>query len=126
MPDRAPRLCGRGHLVPYGAQCDCERKAEAARKARFDLKRPNSSQRGYTGRWERTSKAFLRLHPYCRKCRKPLDLDAPRAAVVDHIKPHRGDQTLFWDKTNWQPLCTPCHSGAKQREERSALRKEDQ
>jgi 5-methylcytosine-specific restriction endonuclease McrA len=110
--------------MPYGVQCACERKAAAERKARFDKKRPNSSQRGYTGRWERESKAFLRHNPYCQNCKTHLDLDTPRAAVVDHIKPHRGDQTLFWDKANWQGLCTPCHSGAKQREERSALRKE--
>ncbi|MCG8990866.1 HNH endonuclease [Laribacter hongkongensis] len=40
------------------------------------------------------------------------------ATVVDHITPHRGDQRLFWDSSNWQPLCASCHSGAKQREER--------
>jgi hypothetical protein len=31
------------------------------------------------------------------------------ATVVDHIVPHRGDRRLFWDKTNWQPLCKRCH-----------------
>jgi 5-methylcytosine-specific restriction protein A len=30
--------------------------------------------------------------------------------LVDHIKDHRGDMTLFWDSAgNWQPLCKPCH-----------------
>lgn len=32
-----------------------------------------------------------------------------RATVVDHIKPHRGDQRLFWDEDNWQALCKECH-----------------
>jgi 5-methylcytosine-specific restriction endonuclease McrA len=32
-------------------------------------------------------------------------MDAPTATIVDHIKPHRGDQNLFWDQTNWQALC---------------------
>jgi 5-methylcytosine-specific restriction protein A len=32
------------------------------------------------------------------------------ATDVDHIKPHKGDMTLFWDRTNWQSLCGPCHS----------------
>lgn len=32
-----------------------------------------------------------------------------QATVVDHIVPHRGDQKLFWDESNWQPLCKPCH-----------------
>jgi shikimate kinase len=40
------------------------------------------------------------------------------ATVVDHIKPHRGDQALFWDKNNWQPLCTHCHASLKQSAER--------
>ena len=31
------------------------------------------------------------------------------AAVVDHVLPHRGDWSLFWDESNWQPLCKPCH-----------------
>ena len=41
------------------------------------------------------------------------------ATVVDHIIPHRGDKTLFWDETNWQSLCKTCHDGAKQAEEKN-------
>jgi len=33
-----------------------------------------------------------------------------KAVVVDHITPHRGNETLFWDKVNWQGLCLSCHS----------------
>ncbi len=40
------------------------------------------------------------------------------ATVVDHIKPHRGDQKLFWDTANWQALCKPCHDSHKQQIER--------
>jgi 5-methylcytosine-specific restriction protein A len=32
------------------------------------------------------------------------------AADLDHIIPHKGDMTLFWDPTNWQGLCKGCHS----------------
>ena len=39
------------------------------------------------------------------------------ARVVDHIRPHRGDVELFWDRSNWQPLCKPCHDRVKQSEE---------
>lgn len=124
MAMRAPRLCGCGQRVPFGARCACQRKRDAERKARFDKTRPSSSQRGYTGKWDRASRAFLRRWPYCARCGEELDLDTPRAAVVDHITPHKGDQDLFWNQDNWQRLCTPCHSGAKQREERRALRKE--
>jgi 5-methylcytosine-specific restriction protein A len=31
------------------------------------------------------------------------------ATVVDHIKPHKGDKLLFWQRANWQPLWKPCH-----------------
>ncbi|WP_274631209.1 HNH endonuclease [Arvimicrobium flavum] len=37
--------------------------------------------------------------------------------VVDHIFPHRGDEALFWDRSNWQPLCHDDHDIVKQREE---------
>lgn len=35
--------------------------------------------------------------------------------VADHIRPHRGDEALFWDRGNLQCLCKPCHDGGKQR-----------
>lgn len=38
--------------------------------------------------------------------------------LVDHVTPHRGDKVLFWNWNDWQALCTRCHSGAKQRQER--------
>ncbi|WP_430395093.1 HNH endonuclease signature motif containing protein [Enterovirga aerilata] len=40
------------------------------------------------------------------------------ATVVDHVVPHRGDQALFWDPSNWQPLCREHHDRDKQRQER--------
>jgi 5-methylcytosine-specific restriction protein A len=30
------------------------------------------------------------------------------AYQVDHVVPHRGDQLLFWDRSNWQSLCRSC------------------
>lgn len=41
--------------------------------------------------------------------------------VCDHIKPHRGDERLFWDEANLQALCRGCHDNAKQREEQASL-----
>ncbi|GAB1379927.1 HNH endonuclease [Pararhodobacter aggregans] len=113
MPSRAPRLCGCGNTVPHGTRCACEVKRARERGARHDRARPNSSQRGYTSAWEKARKAFLRRHPRCAMCSAP-------ATVVDHRIPHRGDQRLFWDQDNWQPLCAHHHNGAKQRMERRA------
>ncbi|WP_093359201.1 HNH endonuclease [Tropicimonas isoalkanivorans] len=119
MPSKPPRICACGHRVAAGVRCPCERKRAAERNARHDRKRPNSSQRGYTGTWEKARLAFLAEHPRCRRCGGPADL-------VDHITPHKGDPARFWDRTNWQALCTHCHSGAKQREERRLTRRPKQ
>ena len=61
----------------------------------------SAAKRGYG------SKAYLREHPLCEICKR--NGKYVQAAVVDHVKPHRGDSKLFWDKSNWQSLCKPCH-----------------
>ena len=43
------------------------------------------------------------------------------ASVVDHIKPHKGNRGLFWDRNNWQPLCKMHHDSTKAREESSGI-----
>lgn len=49
-----------------------------------------------------------------------MEADTSRL-VCDHIKPHRGDERLFWDRANLQTLCKPCHDSLKQVEEQSSL-----
>ena len=58
----------------------------------------------------------MREHPLCVMCQGEGRLTA--ATVVDHVKPHRGDLVLFWDRANWQGLCKLHHDAAKGREER--------
>jgi 5-methylcytosine-specific restriction endonuclease McrA len=43
-----------------------------------------------------------------------------RLRIADHVRPHRGDRTLFFDPKNVQTLCKPCHDKVKQAEERAA------
>lgn len=74
-----------------------------------------SSQRGYGYKWQKAREQFLREHPLCLMCQAQGRVEA--ATVVDHITPHRGDQSLFWRRSNWQPLCATHHSRDKQREE---------
>ena len=107
---RPPHLCTCGRIVAHGTRCQCQQKQDRARKARFDQKRPSARARGYTREWDTARLEYLGRHPDCRTCGKP-------ASLVDHITPHKGDPVLFWDRTNWQPLCTPCHSRTKQRQE---------
>ena len=73
-----------------------------------DKMRGGADARGYNAEWRRARKAFLQLHPLCVECMKRGVLTP--ATVVDHIMPHRGDQRLFWDESNWQSLCATCHN----------------
>ena len=88
-------------LVPSGAKyCDVHRPMhpEAVRSA---------SARGYGKAWQRESRRFLQSNPLCAECMRQGRF--VKATIVDHITPHRGDTNLFWDRSNWQPLCKPCH-----------------
>ena len=69
--------------------------------------RENAAARGYDKRWQRARALFLKRHPLCAECQRQNRITP--ATVVDHIIPHRGDETLFWDMANWQPLCKACH-----------------
>lgn len=71
--------------------------------------RPTSTQRGYGYRWQKASKAFLARHPFAADYFGEHNGRVFRAEVVDHIIPHRGDMTLFWDPNNWQGLTKADH-----------------
>ncbi|MET4634984.1 HNH endonuclease [Kaistia defluvii] len=76
------------------------------------MPRPSARERGYTHRWDKARATYLMHHPLCVMCIKQGLVTA--AKVVDHIIPHKGNQTLFWDTTNWQSLCQPHHDRDKQ------------
>ena len=72
--------------------------------------RASASKRGYSAAWEKARKGFLAKHPRCECPEHAGKPDAPRATVVDHHKPHKGDKALFWDSSNWRALAASCHS----------------
>lgn len=72
-----------------------------------DADRPSAAKRGYGRRWQAARKTYLMSNQLCVKC-KENNKYIP-ATVVDHITPHKGDQSLFWDQDNWQALCKQCH-----------------
>lgn len=102
MPVRAPRICSCGKVVPAGQRCACQRaKAKA-----YDASRGTAAQRGYTGSWRKASAAFLAL-PGNERC----SCGCGRVAnMVDHHKAHKGDQSLFWDRSNWRAMNVACNS----------------
>jgi 5-methylcytosine-specific restriction enzyme A len=67
----------------------------------------SASRRGYNSLWCTRRERFLLDHPLCAECRTAGQITS--ATVVDHIIPHKGDQKLFWDESNWQALYKPCH-----------------
>ncbi len=73
-----------------------------------DRLRGGADARGYDARWRTARKRFLQTHPLCAECMKENSITP--ATVVDHIIPHRGDQSLFWDESNWQGLCERHHN----------------
>lgn len=68
------------------------------------------------GGWRRAARAYLRAHPFCVVCRAAQRITL--ATEVDHVIPHEGDVVRFWDRSNWQALCSTCH-GRKTKRERS-------
>jgi 5-methylcytosine-specific restriction enzyme A len=71
--------------------------------------RPNFRRRGYTAEWDRARAAFLLENPYCANPFRDHHAFM-LATVVNHKTPHKGNIVIFWDKSQWEPLCTRCHS----------------
>ena len=76
-------------------------------------------KRMYDHRWRTYRAKFLKSHPFCVMCAQ--EGRRTRATVIDHIKPHKGDEVLFWDVSNHQPLCKLHHDSVKARHERSGV-----
>lgn len=75
-----------------------------------------------TARWRKLRLRVLLRDLYT--CQMPsCGRIEPRTSqlVCDHVKPHRGDEALFWDENNLQTLCKTCHDTLKQREEQGSL-----
>ena len=69
-------------------------------------------------RWRKLSTDFRIAHPFCEYCHDP-------SQCVDHKKPHKGNESLFFDESNLQALCFPCHNSVKFRIELGQVPGED-
>lgn len=77
-----------------------------------------------TARWQRLRAAVIKRDALtCQRTGVVLigKHPAPDSPVVDHIRPHRGDATLFWDPDNLQTVSKRWHDSEKQRQERLGL-----
>ena len=100
-PKRPCRYPGCPNLCDKGVYCSQHMQFSS------DRMRGGAESRGYDARWRKARTAFLQRNPLCNECMKRGKITP--ATVVDHIIPLRGDRKLFWDESNWQPLCKCCH-----------------
>jgi 5-methylcytosine-specific restriction protein A len=106
MPQRMQKPCAHHGCPSLTRERYCPDHAKQEQQ-RYERQRGSARQRGYTSRWEKARTSYLRSHPLCVECEKEGIVTA--AIVVDHIKPHKGNQALFWDTSNWQSLCKHHH-----------------
>ena len=108
MPSAPPQACPCGGSKINGT---CDRCGPKERQ------RKHAAARGYDYRWQKARATYLRQHPLCSECQW-YGLVEP-AYCVDHKRPHKGNDQLFWDTDNWQALCEKCHNTKTCREEES-------
>ena len=112
MPSASPKTCSRpgcGGLVRGGTCGVC------GPKVRTESDRGSAAKRGYGRRWRKLRLMYLSANPLCVECEKKGTIRS--ANILDHIIPHKGDFTLFWDTSNFQALCKSCHDSKTIRED---------
>lgn len=106
MPRRPKRPCkypGCPELTE-GNYCEAHQKEMGSETNRRDRPYRHLYK---TKHWQQLRKQVLNHQPLCVECLKVKRITP--ATVVDHIKPHKGDEKLFYDINNLQPLCKSCH-----------------
>ena len=93
-----------------GALVESGHCAACATRGRGVTARKTAAERGYNGRWRKYRRGYLNEHPFCADPYGRHGEVLVLATDLDHITPHRGNQRLFWDPNNHQPLCKCCHS----------------
>lgn len=83
-------------------------KNKKAKKNHGNQGRRTAADRGYDRQWQTARVRFLRSNPLCADCASRDRI--VMATRVDHDQAHRGDMALFWDQSNWRPMCEICHN----------------
>lgn len=65
-------------------------------------------------RWREKALAQFAAHSLCSRC--STDHRPVAASVANHVIPHKGNETLFWEG-ELESVCAPCHDGAIRSEE---------
>lgn len=106
MPTRCARACACGAIATIRGQCPtCA--------ARMERRRSEEAGRQWyqTPRWRQLRALVLKEAGHVCQCEACAQTGRATAAnTVDHIRPHRGDPALFWNRRNLQAMSAECHS----------------
>ncbi|TCZ76167.1 HNH endonuclease [Paenibacillus albiflavus] len=105
MPSKPKRPCS----IPGCRELTTERYCDGHKHLANQRYASKEYQYLYGRRWAKYSKQFIIQHPLCMcdECKQAV-IPLP-SEVTDHIVPHKGDITLFWDPRNHQALNKQCH-----------------
>ena len=110
-PFKAKHPCSYPGCPEITAERFCQKHEDLAKERlrEYDKERDQTEERQWihSPRWRKASRMFLDEHPLCAQCERHGKTTG--AFLVDHIVPHEGNYDLFWDESNWQSLCNPCH-----------------
>lgn len=76
--------------------------------------RGTATARGYDSAWRRLRAAYAAAHHWCEDCEAKGE--RVPVAIVDHVRPHRGDDVLRLDWNNLRSLCRSHHQSKTTRE----------
>lgn len=62
----------------------------------------------YGHKWRKARAAYLAANPLCVECYRVGRLTP--STEVDHIIAHKGNNDLFWSRSNWRAICKVCHN----------------
>src|SRR5689334_13909041 len=105
MPTAALRYCAtpRCPVKVQRGHCAQHSRVREQQRPNVDIRRLY-----HTAAWQALRLVVLQEEPFCMMCeaegRMTMNTD------VDHIRPHRGDVDLFWDRANLQGLCHTHHT----------------
>lgn len=106
-------LEGKPHCELHDAEARAKLKRQRA-KAKLSDEALAGAKLYASVAWRKLRKSYLKANPLCVDCADlGLVVDAKE---VDHKEPHRGDRSLFFDRSNLQALCKSCHSRKTARE----------
>jgi 5-methylcytosine-specific restriction enzyme A len=90
----------------------CPERQPCPVHARALARRPEGHRWYHLARWYHHDYGLrtkaLQLCPFCVACAREGRVEA--AVDVDHVVPHRGDPSRFWDLANLEGLCKAHHS----------------